>query len=89
MAQRKVVVASSLGIHARPAAMVVKEVSRLGLPVQIAKPGEAPVDASNILTMMCLGVQHGDEVVLFAEGEGADAALDSLVGLLSTDLDAV
>jgi len=37
---------------------------------------------------MALGAKHGEEVVLTAEGDGADAALESLVELLSRDLDA-
>ena len=37
---------------------------------------------------MALGAKHGEEVVLTADGDGADATLDSLVELLSRDLDA-
>ena len=37
---------------------------------------------------MALGAKHGEEIVLSAEGDGADAALDGLVALLSRDLDA-
>jgi phosphocarrier protein len=36
---------------------------------------------------MTLGAAHGDTVTLAAEGDGADAVLDSLVVLLSRDLD--
>jgi phosphocarrier protein len=35
-----------------------------------------------------LDAKGGDEVVLTATGDGADAALDELAGLLATDLDA-
>ena len=37
---------------------------------------------------MALGVEHGDEVVLSAEGDGAETALEALGSLLETDLDA-
>jgi phosphocarrier protein len=37
---------------------------------------------------MALGAKHGEEVVLTAEGDGADGALETLVALLSRDLDA-
>ena len=37
---------------------------------------------------MALGAKHGEEVILTAEGDGAEEALDSLVELLSRDLDA-
>ena len=88
MAQRTVTIASSVGLHARPAALFVEKAAATGLDVEIARPGEDPVDATSILGVMALGAKHGEEVVLTAEGEGADAALDGLVELLATDLDA-
>ena len=88
MAQRTVTIASSVGLHARPAALFVEQASASGLDIEIGRPGEEPTDATSILGVMALGAKHGEEVVLTAEGEGADAALDSLVALLSRDLDA-
>ena len=89
MPQRTVAVASRVGLHARPAMLFTQAVAASGVPVTIARPGGAPVDASSILFVMSLGVPHGEEVTLDATGDGADAALDSLVTLLATDLDAV
>ena len=88
MATRQVQIASSVGLHARPASLFVQAATATGLPVTVAKEGGNPVDARSILMVMALGAKHGETVVLSAEGEGADAALDSLVGLLSRDLDA-
>ena len=86
--QRTVTIASSVGLHARPAALFVQAATATGLPVQINKQGEEPVDARSILGVMALGAKHGEEVTLSADGDGADAALDGLVELLSRDLDA-
>ena len=47
-----------------------------------------PPSAGSILGVMALGAKHGEEVVLSAEGEGAEAVLDRLVDLLATDMDA-
>lgn len=88
MSQRTVTIASSVGLHARPAALFVQAATATGLPVQISKTGEEPVDARSILAVMALGATCGEQVLLTAEGEGADAALDELVALLSRDLDA-
>ena len=88
MSERHVVIGSSVGLHARPAALFTQAAAKLPLPVTIAKAGGDPVDARSILLVLTLAVSHGDEVVLSADGEGADAALDSLVELLATDLDA-
>jgi phosphocarrier protein len=83
MAERSVRIASPHGLHARPAALFVKAAARAGVPVTIAKGGGDPVDAASMLSVLTLNAAQGDEVVLRAEGDGADAALDGLVALLS------
>lgn len=90
MPERTVTIASRVGLHARPAAIFVKAASEQPVKVQIKKVGAdaAPVDAASILGIMTLGAEFGDEVLLTAEGDGADAALESLAALLATDLDA-
>jgi phosphocarrier protein len=85
---RTVTIASSVGLHARPASVFAREVAATGVPVQIARPGASPVDAASLLLVMGLGLQHGEPVEIAAEGDGADAALDRLADLLATDLDA-
>ena len=88
MAERRVVVRSAVGLHARPAALFVRAATQSGVAVQIGKDGVDPVDARSILAVLSLDVRGGDEVFLRAEGDGAEAALDSLTTLLATDLDA-
>ncbi|MBD0292209.1 MAG: HPr family phosphocarrier protein [Jiangellaceae bacterium] len=86
MPERTAIVASKIGLHARPAAVFVKAVSQQPVKVSIRKRDGAPVDAASILSIMTLGVEHGDEVVLSAEGDGAESALDALTALLESDL---
>ncbi|WP_214366917.1 HPr family phosphocarrier protein [Pseudonocardia sp. H11422] len=89
MPERKVAVASSVGLHARPATLFVQAAAKQPVKVTIAKVGGDAVDARSVLFVLGLDVRSGEEVVLSAEGEGADAALDDLTALLSTDLDKV
>lgn len=88
MATRTVSIGSSVGLHARPATLFVEAVQATGLDVTIGRPGEEGVDADSILGVMALGAKNGEDVVLTAEGEGADEALDDLAALLARDLDA-
>lgn len=88
MLERRVTVGSSVGLHARPAARFTQAAARQQVEVTIARPGGDPVDASSILHVMSLGVGHGEEVVLRADGTGAQAALDELADLLALDMDA-
>lgn len=88
MPTRTVAVASRVGLHARPAALFTQAVTAAGIPVTISAGGRPPVNAASILMVMALGVPHGQEVTLSAEGDRADEVLDGLVELLATDLDA-
>ncbi|WP_165065739.1 HPr family phosphocarrier protein [Marisediminicola senii] len=91
MSERKATIASRVGLHARPAGIFAAAVGELPVDVTIAMeddPAEDAMDAASILSLMALGAGNGDVVVLRAEGEGADQALDSLVKILETDLDA-
>ena len=91
MAERIATIGSRVGLHARPAAIFAEAASDTGVEVTIAKEGEPDeaMDASSILSLMSLGAEYGERVVLRAEGAGADAALDQLVAVLETDHDAV
>lgn len=86
MISRTVVVASSVGLHARPAALLAEAVDDSGVDVTIAFDGEE-ADAASLLEIMTLGVGHGDEVTLSTDDDNAGEVLDSLVALLSRDLD--
>jgi len=88
MSERCVIVGSKVGLHARPAALFVQAASRSSLPVFIAKGGQDPADARSILSVLALDARGGDEVVLSAEGDGAEAVLDELAALVAKDLDA-
>ena len=87
MEERRAVVGSRVGLHARPASMFVQAAGRQKARVTIAKPGGEPVSARSILSVLALDVHHGDEVVLYADGDGAAAALDELAGILKADHD--
>jgi phosphocarrier protein HPr len=88
MAERRAVVGSKVGLHARPAARFVKAAARQPVKVTIAKAGAEPVDAASILDVVTLDVHGGEEVILAAEGDGAEQALDELVAVVEADHDA-
>lgn len=89
MPERRATIASRVGLHARPAALFAKAAAAVApLRVTITKEGKAGVNAASVLSLMTLGAEHGDEVVLSAEGDGAEAALDELAAMLERDLDA-
>lgn len=70
-------VASSVGLHARPAALFASTANKSGDTVRIAKilNGEATesVDGSSVLRVMTLGVKYGDEVIVTVTGESEES----------------
>ncbi|TDC93130.1 HPr family phosphocarrier protein [Saccharopolyspora aridisoli] len=86
--QRRVRIAASVGLHARPAALFAQAAAAHTESVRIAKvvdgvAGE-PVDAASVLGVMGLGAHHGEEVELTCADQNS---LDELAALLEQDLD--
>ncbi|MEX5237856.1 HPr family phosphocarrier protein [Kocuria arenosa] len=92
MIERTATIAATVGLHARPAAIFAEAAAEYDdLEITIAatgEPVEEAMDATSVLSLMSLGVAHGDTVVLRAQGKGAEDALVRLVQILETNHDA-
>jgi phosphocarrier protein HPr len=84
MVEREAVVVPEAGLHARPAALFVKEAKGYSSEIVVIKDG-VEANAKSSLKLMTLGAKHGDRVVIRAEGEDEEAAVDALVGILSKE----
>jgi multiphosphoryl transfer protein len=79
--QRTVIITLRQGLHARPAALLARRAKSCGAQISLAAHGRI-ADARSVVAIMALGVRHGDEVILRAEGNEAAQALDAtLAGL--------
>lgn len=87
MSERTARVASSVGLHARPASMLAAEATQVRTLVMVRKPGGIPVDTRSVLSLLSLDARCGDELIFSAEGDDSDQALDVLVKVLETDYD--
>jgi phosphocarrier protein HPr len=83
VAERRVRVASKVGLHARPAALFVQAATKVPYDVRIAKADGEPVNAKSILAVLALDVHNDEEIVITAEGDSADSLLDELEALVS------
>jgi len=77
MRQFDYIVKDPLGIHARPAGLLVREISQFTSSVTIAK-GEKGADAKKIFSLMGLGIKCGDTVSVTVEGADEDNATAAL-----------
>ena len=78
-------VKDELGIHARPAGMLVKEVKNFQSKVTLEKDGKS-VDASRLMAVMGMGVKKDQTVTLTVEGDDEDAACDAIKAFFETNL---
>ncbi|MDJ0318312.1 HPr family phosphocarrier protein [Arthrobacter antibioticus] len=91
MIERTATVATRVGLHARPAAIFSEAAAEFDLDITIARagePAEDAMDAASMLSLMSLGIECGEVVILRTEGAGAEKALETLVRILETDHDA-
>jgi phosphocarrier protein HPr len=82
MPERQVKIVNKLGIHARPAAEIVKTSARFKSAITIIRD-ELEVNAKSIMGVMMLAAEQGATITLRAEGPDADAALDALSELIA------
>ena len=83
MIERTVTVVNSLGLHARPAAQLVRLASTFASSVELVRDG-ATVNAKSIMGVMMLAAEHGSTLVLRAEGADAEQALEALSALIAS-----
>jgi phosphocarrier protein HPr len=84
VAEIRVVLPPGVGLHARPAALFVGAAAKSSCDITIGRPGEPGVNAKSILGVMGLGAKAGEEMVVQAEGDGADELLATLKEILET-----
>lgn len=71
------VIKDRLGIHARPAGLLVKESINFQSTILIKK-GDKEASASRIMQLMGLGVKNGDEVTVTVEGADEEKAFAAM-----------
>ena len=75
-----------VGIHARPAGLLVKAAKEFAdTEITIAKDGKA-VKATQLMKLMGLGVKSGDTVTVTAEGASEDAAIAAMEQFFQANL---
>ena len=88
MPSQVVVIGSKVGLHARPASLLVKAASGAGVSVSIGRVGENAVNAASMLSVLALGAKHGESIeITVADGPNADQVLADLVNIVETNHD--
>jgi phosphocarrier protein HPr len=79
---RTVEMLNKRGLHARASAKFVTLAAAQSAEIEVEKDGSR-VCGTSIMGLMMLGAAMGDSIIIHAEGEGADAAIEALAGLIA------
>ncbi len=75
-----------VGIHARPAGILVKEIKKFaGSTVTITK-GEKTVNALKLMALMGMGIKQGDTITVGVEGGDEEAVAAAVEEFLKNNL---
>jgi len=83
MAERSVQIVNKHGLHARPAAEMVKAASRFKSDITISRD-DLEVNGKSIMGVMMLAAEFGASITLKATGTDAEEALDALATLVAS-----
>jgi phosphocarrier protein len=81
--RREVLIENRRGLHARASAKFVSVASDLPATIEVEKDGNR-VCGTSIMGLMMLGAAMGDSITIHVDGEGADDAMERLVGLVES-----
>jgi phosphocarrier protein HPr len=84
MPEIAVIVRNKVGLHARPAALFVQTAQQFVSDITVANKDHR-ANAKSILNVLTLGANQGAEIVIQAEGEDAESALDALKSLVDAN----
>ena len=86
MKEFKFTVTDPVGIHARPAGLLVKAIKEHGSTVMITNKEGKAADAKKLLALMGLGIKQGDEITVSVEGADEEAAAAAIEAFLKENL---
>jgi phosphocarrier protein len=82
MPEREARIVNKLGIHARPAAEIVKTAGKFKSNITIVRD-DLEVNAKSIMGVMMLAAEFGSTIIVRATGDDAEAALDALCAVIA------
>lgn len=85
MKQFRYVITDEIGIHARPAGLLVKEAKNFTSKILVEANGKK-AEAIKLMAIMQLGAKKGTEVVITAEGADEDTAIVQLEAFMKEHL---
>jgi phosphocarrier protein len=87
MVEREVMIANRAGVHARPAALLVRTANRFQSDIYLEKDGER-VNGKSIMGIIALGAAYRTSLRVIASGSDEAEAVEALVRLVESKFQA-
>ena len=84
--KKEMVVKNKSGLHARPAALFVQVANKFDSRITVKRDGEE-VNGKSIMGILMLGAEKDSIIIIEADGEDAQAALDELEKIIENEED--
>jgi len=81
-----ILITNKLGLHARPAALLVQEASKYRADIEIENDG-VKVNGKSIMGVMMLAAACGSEITIIADGDDAEDAIKGIRTLIESKFD--
>lgn len=83
MIEREVQIVNKLGLHARPAAEIVKTAAKFQSNITLTRD-DLEVNGKSIMGVMMLAAEFGSTITLRADGPDEDHAVEALATLVAS-----
>jgi phosphocarrier protein len=83
MTERIITISNRAGIHARPAAMIVQAIKNYKCDIFLEKDSDR-INAKSIMGIITLAAGYGTEIKIIADGEGEEAAVETIARLFES-----
>jgi phosphocarrier protein HPr len=83
MIERTVTIANKNGLHARPAAEIVKVAAKFKADIHLVRD-DLEVNGKSIMGVMMLAAEFGAELLLRADGPDAEEAIGAIAKLIES-----
>ncbi len=86
MVEKTIKISSYRGIHMRPSMIIIDEAAKYDSDITIHRVNsEEEADAKSIMQMTMLAIECGEEIIIKAEGDDAEQAVEKLAELITSD----
>ena len=84
--EERIKIINKLGLHARPAALLVQEASKYSSKIEF-EHNSTRVNGKSIMGVMMLAAAQGSDLILYVDGDDAEGAVVGIKALINRKFD--